>query len=258
MNVSQDAAASTTTTADGFQPFAVGCRRRHRAPRLRRRERADGGRGRQRLTTFGPNEITAEKPPSIVASPLQQLRDPMNIMLVAVTVVASLIGEVSTGIIVALLIVLNIVLGSRQELKARASVDALSNLQVPQAKVVRDGALALVPGGRRRPRRPRPGRGRRHRAGRRADRPLGDARDAGSGAHRRERAGRQGRPRRCRPRRRARRPDQHAVPEHLGDPWHRRDGRDRDRHGDPDGPDRHDADARSRGPVRRCRRSSTP
>ena len=35
--------------------------------------------------------------------------------------------------------------GSRQELKARASVDALSNLQVPQAKVVRGGALVLVP-----------------------------------------------------------------------------------------------------------------
>src|SRR5204863_696481 len=43
------------------------------------------------------------------------------------------------------LILLNVVLGTRQELKARASVDALSNQQVPQAKVVRDGALVLVP-----------------------------------------------------------------------------------------------------------------
>ncbi len=76
---------------------------------------------------------------------LQQLRDPMNLMLVAVTVVSFLIGEVSTGIVVGLLIVLNVVLGSRQELKARASVDALSSLQVPQAKVVRDGSLQLVP-----------------------------------------------------------------------------------------------------------------
>ena len=55
------------------------------------------------------------------------------------------IGEVSTGVIVGLLILLNVVLGSRQELKARASIDALANLQVPQAKVVRDGTLALVP-----------------------------------------------------------------------------------------------------------------
>ena len=45
----------------------------------------------------------------------------------------------------ALLILLNIVLGTRQELKARASVDALAKLQVPQARVVRDGPLLLMP-----------------------------------------------------------------------------------------------------------------
>jgi uncharacterized membrane protein len=46
----------------------------------------------------------------------QQLRDPMNIMLVAVVVVSILIGQVSTGVIVALLILLNLGLGTRQEL----------------------------------------------------------------------------------------------------------------------------------------------
>src|SRR5262245_24714637 len=98
-----------------------------------------------RLSQYGPNEITSEKPPSVWAVALAQLRDPMNIMLVAVAVVSFAIGEVSTGIIVALLILLNVVLGSRQELKARAAVTALSNLQVPQAKVVRDGAVTLLP-----------------------------------------------------------------------------------------------------------------
>src|SRR6478672_6121123 len=97
-----------------------------------------------RLSQYGPNEITSEKAPSVWAVALGQFRNPMNIMLVAVTVVSLAIGEISTGIIVALLILLNIVLGSRQELKARASVTALSNLQVPQAKVVRDGSLALI------------------------------------------------------------------------------------------------------------------
>jgi Ca2+-transporting ATPase len=98
-----------------------------------------------RLARYGPNRIAEEKPPSVLVVALSQLRDPMNIMLVAVTVVSFLIGQVSTGIIVGLLIVLNVVLGSRQELKARASVDALSNLQVPQAKVVRGGSLVLIP-----------------------------------------------------------------------------------------------------------------
>ena len=104
-----------------------------------------GAEAAARLARYGPNQITGEKPPSILVVALTQLRDPMNIMLIAVTAVSFVIGQVSTGVIVGLLILLNVVLGSRQELKARASVDALSNLQVPQAKVVRGGALVLVP-----------------------------------------------------------------------------------------------------------------
>ncbi len=98
-----------------------------------------------RLSRFGPNEIAKEKPPSVWAVALGQLRDPMNIMLIAVTVVSLAISQFSTAVIVAFLVLLNVVLGSRQELKAQASVDALSQMQVPQAKVIRDGQLALGP-----------------------------------------------------------------------------------------------------------------
>ncbi|MGE5225852.1 MAG: HAD-IC family P-type ATPase, partial [Planctomycetaceae bacterium] len=97
-----------------------------------------------RRATYGPNELTAEPPPSTWAIAAGQFMNPMNLMLVAVAVVSLLIGEVSTGVIVGLLIALNVVLGTRQELKARASVDALSKLQVPQAKVLRNGEVVLV------------------------------------------------------------------------------------------------------------------
>ncbi|MEV6596255.1 cation-translocating P-type ATPase [Actinoplanes sp. NPDC051346] len=103
------------------------------------------GEAANRLSRYGPNRIAAEKPPSAWVVALRQLRDPMNIMLVAVVAVSVLIGEISTSIIVGLLILLNVVLGARQELKARASVDALSRMQVPEAGVIRDGELALVP-----------------------------------------------------------------------------------------------------------------
>ncbi len=103
-----------------------------------------GAEAASRLSSYGPNEIAAEKPPSMWAIALVQLRDPMNIMLIAVVVVSILIDQVSTGIIVALLILLNIGLGTRQELTARASVDALAKMQVPQARVVRDGDVTLI------------------------------------------------------------------------------------------------------------------
>ena len=98
-----------------------------------------------RLARYGPNEIAKEKPPSIWAVALTQLRDPMNIMLIAVIVVSLLISQFSTAVLVAFLVLLNVVLGSRQELKAHASVDALSKMQVPQATVLRDGQIELVP-----------------------------------------------------------------------------------------------------------------
>ncbi len=105
-----------------------------------------------RISRYGPNRIAEEKPPSAWVVAVEQLREPMNIMLIAVTGVSFVIGEVSTGIIVALLILFNVVLGARQELKARASIDALGKLQVPEARVIRDGQLKqlaaeqLVPG----------------------------------------------------------------------------------------------------------------
>ena len=97
-----------------------------------------------RLASHGPNVIAAEPSPSVWAVALIQLKDSMNLMLIAVTGVSMLIQEWSTAMIVAFLVVLNVVMGTQQEMKARASVDALAKMTTPQAKVVRDGTLMQV------------------------------------------------------------------------------------------------------------------
>ena len=203
-------------------------------PRARRRRAAQ-----RRLAEYGPNQLATEPPPSLWAVALGQLSNPMNIMLVIVAVASLAIGQVATGIFVALLVTFNVVMGSRQELKARASVDALAQLQVPHARVRRAGrvevveSVDLVPGdivlleaGDVVP----------------ADGRIlgvGDARGAGGRAHRRERAGREGRHDPPRGRCRARRPHEHGLPEHAG---HERDGELR----------------RDRQPVRRPRWAASP
>jgi Ca2+-transporting ATPase len=58
-----------------------------------------GAEAAERLARYGPNEIPREQPPSVWAVAAQQLRDPMNIMLIAVTAASFVIGEVSTGVI---------------------------------------------------------------------------------------------------------------------------------------------------------------
>ena len=62
------------------------------------------------------------------------------------------IGQVATGFVVTALVTFNVVMGANQELKARASVEALAELQVPRARVRRSGhveaieSTELVPG----------------------------------------------------------------------------------------------------------------
>ena len=106
----------------------------------------------RRLAAYGSNALPVEPPPSLWVVARAQLTNPMNIMLLIVAVVSIVIGQVATGIVVALLVTFNIVMGTGQEMKARASVDALAQLQVPLARVRRAGrvdqvdATALVPG----------------------------------------------------------------------------------------------------------------
>jgi Ca2+-transporting ATPase len=105
----------------------------------------DVGVAADRLAEFGANELESEPPPSKLEIAFHQLIDPMNLMLVAVAVVSLLLGELSTGILVGVLVLVNVVMGAQQELKAKQAVDALAQLQVPNATVLRGGSIQLVP-----------------------------------------------------------------------------------------------------------------
>ncbi len=98
----------------------------------------------QRLTTYGPNQLPVEPPPSLWTVARGQASNPMNIMLVIVAVASFAIVQIPTGLVVTGLVLFNIIMGTSQEMKARASVEALAQLQVPQARVRRSGAVAQV------------------------------------------------------------------------------------------------------------------
>jgi P-type Ca2+ transporter type 2C len=104
----------------------------------------DGQEVQGRLAEFGPNALPTEPPPSLWAVARGQLSNPMNIMLLIVGVASFAIGQVATGFVVTALVTFNVVMGSSQELKARASVEALAQLQVPQARVRRSGRVEAI------------------------------------------------------------------------------------------------------------------
>jgi P-type Ca2+ transporter type 2C len=106
----------------------------------------------QRLAQYGPNALPTEPPPSMWDVARGQFSNPMNIMLLIVAVASFAIGQIATALVVTGLVTFNVVMGSQQELKARASVEALAQLQVPRARVRRSGRVEevestnLVPG----------------------------------------------------------------------------------------------------------------
>jgi P-type Ca2+ transporter type 2C len=106
----------------------------------------------RRLGEYGPNELPTEPPPSMWAVARGQLVNPMNIMLLLVVAASFAIVQIATALVVLGLVTFNVVMGSVQELKARASVEALAKLQVPHARVRRGGQVeqiesaTLVPG----------------------------------------------------------------------------------------------------------------
>jgi P-type Ca2+ transporter type 2C len=110
------------------------------------------GEVQHRLAEYGPNELPTEPPPSLWVVARGQLANPMNIMLLIVCAASFAIVQVATGIVVLGLVTFNVVMGTAQELKARASVEALAKLQVPRARVRRSGQVEelestqLVPG----------------------------------------------------------------------------------------------------------------
>ena len=106
----------------------------------------------RRLGEYGPNELPTEPPPSMWTVARGQLVNPMNIMLLMVVGASFFIVQIATAVVVAALVTFNVVMGTSQELKARASVEALAKLQVPYARARRSGQITeiestrLVPG----------------------------------------------------------------------------------------------------------------
>ena len=98
----------------------------------------------RRISQYGLNELPTEPQPSTWAVARGQIANPMNIMLLIVGGVSLGIGQVATAIVVLALVAFNVLMGTSQELKARAAVGALAELQVPKARVRRASEVAEV------------------------------------------------------------------------------------------------------------------
>lgn len=110
----------------------------------------------QRLAEYGPNEIEFRKTPAWLRL-LRQFTDPMVIILLVTATITGVLSALGSHmlpdtIVILSVVLLNAILGFVQEGKAEGALDALRNMMVQEALVLRDNdqrriaARELVPG----------------------------------------------------------------------------------------------------------------
>ena len=108
-----------------------------------------GQEAKQRLDRYGPNKLAEGKKVTLLQRFLQQLSDPMIIILLAAALVSGITaaysGESFADVVIILIVVIiNAVLGVYQESKAEKAIEALQEMTAATSKVVRDGKMVLL------------------------------------------------------------------------------------------------------------------
>ncbi len=103
----------------------------------------------QRLQKYGLNQLKQAKKITIPQRFLQQLKDPMLIILLAAAAVSGVTSLLQNEgmadvIIILVVVLLNAVLGVYQENKAEAAIEALQTMTAATSKVIRGGKQQLI------------------------------------------------------------------------------------------------------------------
>lgn len=99
----------------------------------------------KRTGEFGPNTYEAQKQKSVWLMLLEQFKSPIVYILVAGAGVSVYFQDYIEAIAIAVVILVNALIGFLMELQARSSMNALRKMDVIQSKVIRDGKTQEVP-----------------------------------------------------------------------------------------------------------------
>ena len=93
----------------------------------------------------GWNELTEGKRKSVLQIFLEQYKDFLVFILIISAIISGFLGDMESAIVILVVITINAILGTVQTLKAEQSLQSLKKLSGPEAKVMRDGAVAPIP-----------------------------------------------------------------------------------------------------------------
>ena len=103
----------------------------------------------KRLAENGKNRLEAAKGKSLVRRFLEQLADPMIIILLVAALISGVLAVLENEsfadvIIILAVVIINAVLGVYQESKAEKAIEALQKMSAATSRVVRDGKIQVI------------------------------------------------------------------------------------------------------------------
>ena len=103
----------------------------------------------KRLAENGKNRLEAAKGKSLVRRFLEQLADPMIIILLVAALISGVLAVIENEsfadvIIILAVVIINAVLGVYQESKAEKAIEALQKMSAATSRVVRDGKIQVI------------------------------------------------------------------------------------------------------------------
>jgi Ca2+-transporting ATPase len=99
----------------------------------------------QRLQQYGPNELIEKgvKSPWLIL--WDQFKETMVIILIIAAIISAILGDFKDAIAIMAIVIINAILGFRQEYKAEQAMAALKKLAVPTVRVRRGSHVQEVP-----------------------------------------------------------------------------------------------------------------
>jgi Ca2+-transporting ATPase len=99
----------------------------------------------RRAAEYGYNELKEKKRTTPLQIFLGQFKDVFVIMLLVATAISFLIGETVDAVTIAVIVILNSVVGFIQEYRSEKAMAAMQKLTAPKAHVLRDGNETVIP-----------------------------------------------------------------------------------------------------------------
>lgn len=99
----------------------------------------------RRLSCDGPNVVEGAPATPWWRRVLQQLRDPLIVVLLVAAALTVATGDYSDTVVIAFVVLVNTSVGVAQEVRAERAVTALSAMSAPSAAAVRDGRVRSLP-----------------------------------------------------------------------------------------------------------------